>query len=359
MNEFLNSKKSKDGLKSSKNKQINDFKKGNYNKSNDSKSNKIINTIFEDILDNNIYTNTLYKINLQNNHSKNKLFSIINRKKKKKIFKNKILKINIDTFPNKYENHKFNDFSLVCKNTLYNKFKMLPNLKKYQNLTNERLLQLTVNNDKNDFIMHKQKNDKKGSNIFNEYINNTIKTNSMHSKNNKSEKNHSIKFYKFKKNKASNKEFNNISQKILKSNYFDINYKISLHKSWCNLFKKIKPKTSKNIKNKNIVSIQNTLTTEESAIEHKNITLEKKGNKSISESNSANKFQRKRGLRKYSAIDRFLFKLVNKDECYEDYVSDGKPIDKYLLFKQQIEKKKKYIEKHLLELRRMANINII
>ena len=43
-----------------------------------------------------------------------------------------------------------------------------------------------------------------------------------------------------------------------------------------------------------------------------------------------------------------MFKLVNKDECYEDYIFDGRPIDKYLLFRRQIEKNKKYMEKLLV-----------
>lgn len=63
-------------------------------------------------------------------------------------------------------------------------------------------------------------------------------------------------------------------------------------------------------------------------------------------------------FRRRSTIDRLIFKLTNKDECYEDYVTDGRPSDKYALFKRQLEKKKKYIEKQLLELRRLENTKI-
>ena len=334
------------------------MKKGNHNTSNDSKSNKYTNAIFEDILNNNIYLNTLYKINNQNDQN-NKLINMNFRINKKKIFKNKILNLNIDEMPNKYENNKFNDFSIVVKNSLYDKFKMLPNIKKLQNLTNDQLLKLTISNDENDFINHKQKDNKTN---FNEYIFNTIKANSVHLKKKKKPlKEHILKFYNYEKIKKANKTFNNIRQKTLNSNYLDINYKIDIHKSWCNLFKKSISLSKKNLINKYKRALQNTITTEESMNEYKDIAFKKNSNKSLNQKNQINDnniLNKRKGFRKSSIIDRFMFKLVNKDECYEDYVSDGRPIDKYLHFRRQLEKNKKYIEKLLLELRRMSNINV-
>jgi len=41
--------------------------------------------------------------------------------------------------------------------------------------------------------------------------------------------------------------------------------------------------------------------------------------------NSKTNTNKVKGLRRSSAIDRLLFKLINKDECFEEYISDGVP----------------------------------
>ena len=148
----------------------------------------------------------------------------------------------------------------------------------------------------------------------------------------------------------------------------DINYKAHIHKSWCNLFKKNnKSKPYKNKKNKSnhkykykLASLyRNTITSEGSinnkTKENKKLIKSKESLKSkiIDENNNSKKNTNKvKRLRRSSAIDRLLFKLINKDECFEEYISDGRPIDKYQFFKNQIEKNRKHIEKQLLELRR-------
>ena len=215
MKEYSKLKKYNNNLNVSKNLKILNLKKGNHNASNDSKSNKYTNTIFEDILNNNVYLNTLYKFNNQNKQN-SKLINMNFRTNKKKIFKNKILNLNIDEMPNKIENNKFNDFSIVIKNSLYDKFNNLPNIKKLQNLTNDQLLKLTISKDENDFINHKQKENKTN---FNEYIFNTIKANSVHLKKRKSLKENILKFYNYDKIKKANKNFNNIIEHTLNLNY--------------------------------------------------------------------------------------------------------------------------------------------
>ena len=322
--------------------------------------NELSKTLIDGVLTYNSFINNSYKLTKK-----------LKLNKHKKIFKNKILKINIDKMPNQNEYHKFNEFSLVVQNTLYEEFKMLPNIKRFQNLTNENLIKLTGNHADNSFIIHKQKNNNH-INLFKYYINNVA-----NKKKNKPIKIQRALFSNYSKTK-SNKTFNNIRQYILNSNYLDLNYKIDLHKSWCSLFNKNKTlNISKNkikkkeIDNKNKKTFQKTLTTDESI---KNNKKQAKKNKISSKSiilnekkhinNSFNKKINDTNLnqgkvkKKFSAIDRFLFKLQHKDECYEDYISDGKPTDKYIHFKRLMEKNQKNIEKQLLELRRLARKNI-
>ena len=58
-----------------------------------------------------------------------------------------------------------------------------------------------------------------------------------------------------------------------------------------------------------------------------------------------------RQLRRSSQIDRLLFQYINPNECFEDYVVDNKPSDKYKSFKKQLEKKKAAIEHNLIKLK--------
>ena len=178
-----------------------------------------------------------------------------------------------------------------------------------------------------------------------------------------------------------NKTFINIRKNTLNSSYLDINYKVHNHKSWCNLFKKKKRfKSGKVINNKYKITFPNSIHSEKginiNKCSEKGININKcktienkKSNKSLLNTDTLNnnispKLNNatphiRRGLKKSSMIDRLLFKIKNKDECFEDYVSDGRPIDKYLKFRKQIEKNKKKVEKLLLELRRLANSNAI
>ena len=91
-------------------------------------------TSYKEILNSNIYSNFLNKSNKKNNKNKNILLNMIIRRNKKKKFRNGILKLDINKDNNRYENNNNNDFSLVVNNTIYYKFKLIPNIKKYHNL---------------------------------------------------------------------------------------------------------------------------------------------------------------------------------------------------------------------------------
>ena len=304
--------------------------------------------------------NLLLNLYNKNNQENNKNFyNNSKRNKKRKFFNNELLKKNID----KNKIYKFNCFSLDKSNNLYNKFKIIPNIEIYHNLTNEKLIKLTDINIDNSFIIHKQK--KRNKTNFKDYINEISIINY-----NKSNLKNKLEFNNFK-NKKLNKTFNNIRKNTLNSSYLDINYKVHNHKSWCHLFKKKKKfKSGKVINNKYKITFPNSIHSEKGININKCKTIEnKKSNKSLLNTDTLNnnispKLNNatphiRRGLKKSSMIDRLLFKIKNKDECFEDYVSDGRPIDKYLKFRKQIEKNKKKVEKLLLELRRLANSNAI
>ena len=291
---------------------------------------------------------------LINNKNKKNLFKIFNRRKnKKKGFNNKLLRLNINKYPYKLYDLN-NNFSLEIKTGLLDKFKYLPNIKKYHNLTNEKLMQLTkVSEDENSFLYHKQRIN---NNIFKEYIKNipqTTKNKSMKNRKNKLTLN-------LEKNKNSYKNLTNIRDNALNSKIFDINYNPNMHKSWGGLFNKKKKtnlkKTQKQLINKKYkIGSTRTISTDNS-INIKNINKftnkEKDANNNVDEQKINKPIRR---FKRSSTIDRLLFKLTNKDECYEEYVSDGKPGDKYLYFKNQLIRKKKSIERELLELRRHQN----
>lgn len=350
------SKKKHKNLELSNNTNVFDFKKQDNNIILDDSQNikTLSNTLYNEDNKDNLFLNLLF--NLNGNKNKCKLFNINN--KNKKIFNNEIINLNIEK-----ELNKNNNYSFDVKNTLFDKFKFLPNITKYHYLTNENLLKLIKVDTDNSFVLHRQRTKHNNYNIFNEYLKNAPRTYK-----NKSITKNRMMFLNYSKNKSSNKNINNIRQCTLNSNYMDINYKAHIHKSWCNLFKKNnKLNPYKNKKNKSNHKYQltslytNTITSEESinnkTKENKKSRKSKESLKSkINDENSNSKINtnnnKVKKLRRSSAIDRFLFKLINKDECYEEYVSDGRPIDKYQFFKNQIEKNRKNIEKQLLELRR-------
>jgi hypothetical protein len=321
---------------------------------------------FDDYEYKNQFTNTLNNhdistnkdnsfINLLiNNKNNNNLYRIFNRKKiNKKGFNNKLLRLNINKYPYKLYDLN-NNFSLEIKTSLFDKFKYLPNIKKYHNLTNEKLIQLTkVSEDENSFLYHKQRIN---NNIFKEYINNIPQTSK-----NKSMKNNKNKLtFNLEKNKNSYRNLTNIRDNALNSKIFDINYTPDIHISWAGLFNKKKKtnlaKTQKQLINKKYkITSAKTISTDNSInINNLNNTINKeKDNNNNSDEQKINIPIRR--FRRSSTIDRLLFKLTNKDECYEEYISDGKPGDKYLYFKNQLIRKKKSIERELLELRRHQN----
>ena len=347
----------------------------NFYNSNKKTKEKIFNFSDNDYLDDyqykNEFTNTMSNleklankdnsfINLlinNNNKNKNNLYKIYNRKiKNKKGFNNKLLRLNINKCPYKLYDLN-NNFSLEIKTGLLDKFKNLPNIKKYHNLTNEKLIQLTkVSEDENSFIYHRQGIN---NNIFKEYINSIPQTSK-----NKSLKNNKNKLIlNFDKNKDSYKNLTNIRENALNSKIFDINYNPKVNKSWGGLFNKKKKtnfaKTQKQLINKKykITNVKTISTDNSINVNYLNSLMNKEEDVKDTNSNVEDQKINKpiRRFRRSSTIDRLLFKLTNKDECYEEYVSDGKPGDKYLYFKNQLVRKRKSIERELLELRRHQN----
>lgn len=328
----------------------------NFNDNDNFDDYEYINEYTNSMNNHDIYTNKDNSfINLLiNNKNKNNLFKMHNRRKKKKNgFNNKLLRLNINKYPYKLYDLN-NNFSLEIKTSLLDKFKYLPNIKKYHNLTNEKLIQLTkVSEDENSFLYHKQRIN---NNIFKEYINNipqTTKNKSMKNKNNKLTLN-------LEKNKNSYKILTNIRDNALNSKIFDINFIPNTNKSWGGLFnKKKKTNLAKNqkklINKKNKIGRTKTISTDNS-ININNINNFMNKEKDFNNNTDRQKINKSiRRFRRSSSIDRLLFKLTNKDESYKEYVSDGKPGDKYLFFKKQLIRKKKSIERDLLELRRHQN----
>ena len=56
-------------------------------------------------------------------------------------------------------------------------------------------------------------------------------------------------------------------------------------------------------------------------------------------------------LKRSSQIDRLLFQYLNPTDCFEDYLADCKPSDKFKFFKKQLEKKRTSIESNLVKLK--------
>ena len=330
--------------------------------------------IMDDSQNKNILSNTIYNdcnlnrdnfiFNLNNEKSKNQLFNINNKRKNKIKFNNEVLNLNIEKMLNNKGINKIylnNNFSFVVKNALFDKLKYFNNIQKYHNLTNEKLFKLIEIDNDNGFILNTQKKiNNNNFNIFNEYLNNIPQI----YKNKSIIKNGKI-FLNYNKSKSPNKNINNIKQYTLNSNFMDFNYKTHIHKSWCNLFKKNNKFNSyknKKIKSNNkyqLTPLKTITITSDENINNK--TKENKKSKKyiknlkskiITENNSKTNIKKINRLRKSPVMNKNLFKLINNDECFDEYLSDGRSIDKYQFFKNQIEKNRKHLEKKLIELRR-------
>lgn len=264
----------------------------------------------------------------------NSLNAYNKRNKSKKSFKDKILRLSIDNYPYKLYNLN-NKFSLVIKKTLLDKFKYLPNINKYHNLTNKKLLELTEPNEDHSFILHKQKI----NNYFIKKYNNNYICHTCENKQISNDKDKSIIISE--KNKGGN---NNIRDNILKSECSNNKFRIRF-----SLLNKFDSRNSTN-NNKKIFNKKYKLNTY-NFINNKNINKELKANNDNYLYSKSFSVQKKRN--KSSSTNRkLLYELINKNENSEDNISDGKPGDKYKFFKNQLEKKKKILFKQLIELRR-------
>lgn len=63
-------------------------------------------------------------------------------------------------------------------------------------------------------------------------------------------------------------------------------------------------------------------------------------------------------VKRFSMMDRFILKLVDPDECIEDYVNESdKPFDKYTKFKRQCAKEKKRLSELINDLNKAVSLN--
>lgn len=63
-------------------------------------------------------------------------------------------------------------------------------------------------------------------------------------------------------------------------------------------------------------------------------------------------------VKRFSMMDRFILKLVDPDECVEDYVNESdKPFDKYTKFKRQCVKEKKRLSELIDDLNKAVSLN--
>lgn len=63
-------------------------------------------------------------------------------------------------------------------------------------------------------------------------------------------------------------------------------------------------------------------------------------------------------VKRFSMMDRFILKLIDPDECVEDYVNENdKPFDKYTKFKRQCMKEKKRVSELINDLNKAVSLN--
>ena len=63
-------------------------------------------------------------------------------------------------------------------------------------------------------------------------------------------------------------------------------------------------------------------------------------------------------IKRSSMMDRFILRLIDPEECMDDYVNDSeKPFDKYTKFKMQCVKKKKKVDEIINDLRKAVSMN--
>ena len=103
-------------------------------------------------------------------------------------------------------------------------------------------------------------------------------------------------------------------------------------------------KKNNNNKNNSKIKIKRVKTLEEKKVTLENILL-----KQNIENHQTNNSNKPKLLKRNSIVDRLVFQITNPDECFEEYLSFEKPVDKYIKFKKQLKKKQLQTYKMLLD----------
>ena len=216
--------------------------------------------------------------------------------------------------------------------TLLKKFKNIPNISKLHHLTNESMKSLIKKSDITNYEFSPITTTYSNSNKTRKRINFFLPPNYM---------------IPFQKNNEVNKKNIWASQsKLILDKYFLNEQNINKN------FSTTENKHEFSHKNKNRVSF----------CSFKNLALNPRRNKKNNTRKLIQDIQKGlikrdsnllegRKLRRSSQIDKLLFQYLNPNECFEDYVVDCKPSDKYKFFKKQLEKKKTAIEANLIKLK--------
>ena len=284
----------------------------------------------------------------------------------KKAHLNQYHKINTQSknSPNIYSMNILNS-NFKISYSLNKKFRNLPNLSNFHNITDEKINELIKSNGINEFKPLKSDkivnikaifNHKKNSKVRNKYsnkINNTplFKNNTISDeKLNKSiYKNNTLNNFIFNKTKKDLKRFTIGQKRILKLNEINLNFTNSLsYLKNKNEYNSCTDSNSKSKANQPKFS-HHTISSSIKKVKLNKINSNLETKKWLdSIKDSIEKFD---FFNRNSKLDRILFYMVKPNECFEENVLDIKPGDKYQLFKNQIAKHKSKLESIIKEMK--------
>ena len=254
----------------------------------------------------------------------------------------------------KYNNNTDQTYNLEIKkrNILYNSFFNNPEMKKFHNITAEKLndlIQYSYETDKSQVctnlkLNNLKVNNKKDENVGKSFIKNlkAINNNIKRGYHNYYQNNRSSKTNdKYPKYKNNIKHINIKDLNISEENIFPY---ISTGVNYHNLCKKYNSLSKSKKANKNDKEEKIT----------KNIFMSK-----TSTNYATNKWLKsiKDSIKKYdvlhrsSRVDRLIFSIENPDGCFEESLFEDRPGDKYILFKNQMVKHKDKFENIIREIK--------
>ena len=247
-----------------------------------------------------------------------------------------------------YDKNNINTDDIKISYNINKKFRDLPVLSKFRNLTYEKMNSLiksedeltepkqlnNINKNNNnyksyDYLINKRKNLSllKNNFINTKLFNNKYNNKNLYNNNDIFQLNSNQIFSKY------NNTFSSVKNKSKK--------KIALTS---NSFSNLKNKKEKNIFNTSLSNIKNIKLNKNNKIKKK-IIIQKWLN-SFTNSNKSIK-----RLRRDSKVDRLVFFIEKPKECFEENLLDKKPGDKYQLFKEQLVKHKNKLENIIKEIK--------